>query len=135
MSSSYHPRSDGQTEVNNRCLETYLRCFASEQPRTWSLWLPWAEVWYNTTYHATTGSTPFEVVYGRQPPTLLHYTEGETRVEAVARELKDRDEALRQLKYNLKLAQDQMKAQADKRRTDVQFKVGDWVFLHLCPHK
>ncbi|MCH82802.1 hypothetical protein A2U01_0003614 [Trifolium medium] len=55
MSSSYHPETDGQTEVINRCLESYLRCFAAEQPKTWSYWVP------------------FEVVYGRQPPKLLRY--------------------------------------------------------------
>lgn len=88
MSSAYHPQTDGQTEVINRCLEAYLGCFVSEQPKSWSHWLSWAELWYNTTFHISTGFTPFEIVYGRQPPTIKHFLEGETRVAEVAQEMK-----------------------------------------------
>jgi hypothetical protein len=116
-------------------LEGYLRCFASEQPKTWSHWIHWAEYWYNTTYHISIGKSPFEVVYGRPAPNLLHYLSNETKVQAVALELSDRDEALSQLKMHLLRAQQQMKKYADLSRRDVKFEVGDWVFLKLRPHR
>jgi len=67
LSTSYHPQTDGQTEVVNKCLENYLRCFAADRPTQWTLWLPWAKYWYNTTWHSSIKMTPYEAVYGGSP--------------------------------------------------------------------
>ena len=41
--SSYHPQSDGKTEIVNKFLEVYLRCFVSDKQTQWVMWLPLAE--------------------------------------------------------------------------------------------
>ncbi|KAL0540119.1 hypothetical protein IC582_024349 [Cucumis melo] len=112
-STAYHPQSDGQTEVVNRGLETYLRCFCSERPRELILWLPWAKYWYNTTYQKALDMSPFQVVYGRKPPTLLSYEERRTSNSLVDEQLRERDVALDALREHLLLAQQQMKLYAD----------------------
>lgn len=97
--------------------------------------MPWAEFWYNTTFHVSIGTTPFEIVYGRKPPTPLQYILGEIKVEWVARELADCKEVLAQLKFNLLKAQNAMTKEANKHRRDVTFEPGSWVYLKLVPHK
>jgi hypothetical protein len=94
MSTSYHPQSDGQTEIVNKCLESYLRCFTHDQPKQWSSWLPWAEYWYNTTWHASINMTPFEAVYETLPSRLLSYVPGTTTVDAVDVLLRDRTQLI-----------------------------------------
>ncbi|XP_050942184.1 transposon Tf2-1 polyprotein isoform X1 [Cucumis melo] len=134
-SSSYHPQSDGQTEVVNKSVETYLRCFCGEKPQEWSQWLHWAEYWYNTTYHSSIGITPFQAVYGRLPPPLIYYGDMETPNSTLDQQLKDRDITLGALKEHLKLAQERMKKQADSKRREVEFQEGDMVFLKLRPYR
>jgi hypothetical protein len=35
MSTCFHPKTDGQSEVTNMILGVYLRCLAGDQPRSW----------------------------------------------------------------------------------------------------
>ena len=130
-----HPQTDGQSEVVNRCLETYLRCFSCEQPQKWQQWLAWAEYWYNTTFHVSTNATPFQAVYGRDPPPLIRYGPYSTRVVAVEQHLQDRDMILDELKHHLQRAQAKMKKQAGVHRREVTFSVGDFVYLKLRPYR
>ncbi|PKI60698.1 hypothetical protein CRG98_018945 [Punica granatum] len=134
MSSAYHPQTDGQTEVIDRCLEQYLHCFVYHQPRLWERYLTWAEYWYNTTYQRSISMTPFEAVYGRPRPVLVGYEPGSTAVNIVEKQLRARDAILQELKSNLAAAQNRMKAAADKHHRDEGFEVGDWVYLKLQPY-
>jgi len=70
MSSSYHPQTDGQTEVMNHTIEQYLRAFVHHKPSQWFKYLPWAGYHYNTSIHSGSGLSPFEVMYGKPPPFL-----------------------------------------------------------------
>ena len=90
MSSSYHPQSDGQTEVVNKSLEHYLRAFVADRPQAWVDCLPLAEFWFNTNFHSSIKLTPFEALYGYPPPKLVDYVPGTTRVAAVDLLLQDR---------------------------------------------
>ena len=85
MSLGYHPQTDGQTEVINKCLETYLHCFTSKQQHQWEKWLPIVEWWYNTSYHIASKMTPYEAVYGQALPVLLPYTRMSSLVQDIDR--------------------------------------------------
>lgn len=135
MTSAYHPQGDGQTEVVNRCLETYLRCMCHGKPEMWSKWLTLAEYWYNTNYHSSSRMTPFEIVYGQAPPTHLPYLPGESKVAVVARSLQERENMLLFLKFHLMRAQHRMKQFVDQYRTERNFDIGDFVYVKLQPYR
>jgi hypothetical protein len=106
-----------------------------QQPRKWNSLLPWAKYWYNTTYHASTGRTPFQALYGRLPPTISHYQIGQSPVHEVNQQLLARDVLWQHLKENLNATSNRMKQVVDSKRRDIEFQEGDLVYLKLHPHR
>ncbi|MCI12394.1 retrotransposon protein, partial [Trifolium medium] len=121
--------------VVNKVLQQYLRCFVHENPKQWGKFIHWAEWHYNTAIHTSTGVSPYQVVFGKPPPSLPAYILGSTHVEALDTALASREEILQQLKRKLLKAQETMKYFADKHRSPHQFKVGDYAFVKLRPYR
>lgn len=133
MSSAYHPQTDGQTERLNQCLEGFLRCMAHSCPKKWASWLPLAEYWYNTSFHSALGRTPFEVLYG-YPPRALGITVNDCASAELETWLQERATMVDVIRQQLLRAQQRMKAQADKHRSERTFQVNDLVYLKLQPY-
>ncbi len=59
-----HPQTDGPVERFNQTLKNMLRKFVSDTGRDWDKWLPFLLFAYREVPHASTGFSPFELLYG-----------------------------------------------------------------------
>ncbi|WVZ17774.1 hypothetical protein V8G54_010756 [Vigna mungo] len=135
MSSSNHPHRDDQTEVMNRTIEQYLRAFVHHKPHLWFKFFSWVEYHYNTSIHSSSGLSPFEVLFEKQPPSIPHYIEGSSSNDGCDTVLSSREEILSLLRSNLLKAQVRMKKNADAKRRDLNLEVGSWVYIKLQPYR
>jgi ribosomal protein L21E len=79
--------------------------------------------------------TPFEAVYGRPPPALVPYQLHKATNDGVDNYLRSRDTIIRDLRLHLARAQNRMKVQADKKRREKEYTIGDRVYLKLQPYR
>lgn len=66
-SSSYQPRTDGQTRAMNKKIEKVLRCFVNRNQKDWDKYLTDVEVAYNHLTNSVTTYSPFYLTYRREP--------------------------------------------------------------------
>lgn len=130
LSTAYHPQTDGQTEVMNKTLKTMLRAFIDNKQSNWDQLLPSLEFAYNNAVNASTGFSPFFLNSGQHPrlPAAL-LSVPNSSVPTVDTFLNEQATTLILAQDALQRAQDHQEEQANKRRRDHTFKVGDQVLL------
>ncbi|KAL0537619.1 hypothetical protein IC582_026602 [Cucumis melo] len=135
FSTAFHPQTDGQTERLNQVLEDMLRACALEFPGSWDSHLHLMEFAYNNSYQATIGMAPFEALYGKCCRSPVCWGEvGEQRL--MGPELvQSTNEAIQKIRSRMHTAQSRQKSYADVRRKDLEFEIGDKVFLKVAPMK
>ncbi|UYV70284.1 hypothetical protein LAZ67_7002373 [Cordylochernes scorpioides] len=71
FTTSYHPQTNGLTERLNRTLINMISMYVNTDQKNWDEILPFVTHAYNTTIQETTGYSPFFLLFGREPMSLL----------------------------------------------------------------
>lgn len=140
----YHAQANGLVERFNGTLKRMLKKLAMEKPSDWDRWIPAALFAYREVPQASTGFSPFELLYGRNvrgPMKVLRESwtgsdPDQTRtVSQFVVELKDSiRETCEIAKQSLKQASQDQKMQFDKKTVHRGFEPGERVLV-LRPMK
>ena len=136
--SPYHPQTDGLVERFNKTLKAMLRKTAISEGRDWDKLLPYVLFAYREVPQASTGFSPFELLYGRPvrgPLDVLRETWEETtsgNESVVSYVLTMRDAKMSELvQENLERAQATQKKWYDRTARAREFTPGDKVLVLL----
>ena len=135
---AYHPEGNGQVERFNRTVEAILAKMVGEHQDDWDKHLQKAVFAYRTSLHESTGYSPYFVNFGRSPVLpvdvmLGRFGTGERGDGTIPQYIKEVKTTLKMaydvIRENLDVAQKKRKERRDKHCAEVNFKVGDRVWL------
>lgn len=129
-STSYHPQTDGQTERMNKVLEDMMRHYITPKMDTWDVMLPVLEFAINNSWQESIQDTPFYLNYGRHPRMPDDLEARKPSTDSRAHDfIRNIEKAMTKAKKCMKEAQLRQKKYADAKRNDIEFSVGDKVWL------
>ena len=115
-----------------------LRACVLDFKGSWDQYLALVEFTYNNSYQATVGMAPYEALYGRKCQTPLYWNEvGERKIVAIENVpwIEDAHEKVKLIRQRIQTAQSRQKSYADNCRQDLEFAIGDKVFLKVLPRR
>lgn len=143
FTTAYHPQTNGQAERYNRTLVTRLRHFVAEHQRNWDEFVQPLTYAYNMQVHASTGTTPFDLILSRHPPSIISKVPAPdksdkpgkaTAVTAKRANFRRWRTVLAQAREKLSRAQRRYKANFDARVSQQpQFRPGQYIVLDNPP--
>jgi hypothetical protein len=138
FSTTFHPQTDGQTEVVNKTLSAMLRAVLKKNIQLWEECLPHVEFAYNRSMHSTTKMYPFKIVYSllpRAPIDLMSLPNskklnfnGKQHAELMLKLNETTKENIERMNSKYKLA-------GDKGTKQLIFELGELIWLHLRKDK
>ena len=100
---------------------------------SWDKYIPLMEFAYNNIYQASIGMALYEALYGRRCRALVCWTELNEHKMIGLDIVKDTEEKVQVIQQRLKTASDRQNSYADLKRRDIEYEVGDKVFLKVSP--
>ncbi|KAL2237105.1 UNVERIFIED_CONTAM: Transposon Tf2-11 polyprotein, partial [Sesamum indicum] len=133
FSTAFHPQTDGQSKRTIQTLEDMMRACVIEFRGNWDDHLPLMEFAYNNSFHSSIRMAPYEALYGRKCRSPICWDiEGLRQLEGpeLVQETVDK---IKTVKKCLKAAQDRQESYVDKHRREMEYEVGEKVFLKVSP--
>ena len=136
----YHPQTDGLVERINKTLKSMIRKTANAEGKDWDVLLPYLLFAYREVPRASTGFSPFELLYGRPvrgPLDVLKETweASAKNSESIVLYVLLRQERLSKfrdlVRTNLEQAQANQKRWYNQHARDRNFQTGDQVLVPL----
>lgn len=145
--SPYHPQSDGLIERFNRTLLSMLSLFVDNNQTNWDKLLPYVMMAYRSSLHASTGFTPYKVLFGQEmvlPVDIMLGIDNGQKFQSVNDYVAGLAESLstvvEAVKRHQNQASNQQKTCADFRANFHYYVVGELVWIHnkarkrgVCP--
>lgn len=112
--SAYHPQCDGLVERFNATLKHGLKKYVQKTGQDWHKHLPYLLFAYRELPHPSTGHTPFELLYGKNPRGLMdvlreQWSEPKSGHESVVTFLQDTYRRLELAKETAKVTEEEKK--------------------------
>jgi len=135
-----HPQTDGLVERFNRTLRQMLSKVVNKGGHNWDELLGPVLLAYRATPHASSGMSPFYLLYGRDPqlPSQLEFQRPVTRYPVIETEYgqvlaKELKQVRNVAKQNISKKQREQKKYYDQKSREVELSVGDLVMLKTEP--